>query len=82
VAIVLLAIALQVRISTSVLPGGDVVKQALQLGLGVLAWVALWTPIEALATDWFSFYRLRWGYRAVLGMDLAVKAEPPARKRV
>jgi hypothetical protein len=81
VAIVLLAIALQVRISASVLPGGDVVKQALQLGIDVLAWVALWTPIEALATDWFSFYRLRRGYRALLGMDLAVKAEPPARKR-
>ena len=50
--------------------------------LVVLAWVALWTPIEALATDWFSFYRLRRGYRALLGMDLAVKAEPLARKRV
>jgi hypothetical protein len=82
VAIVLLAIALQVRISASVLPGGDVVKQAVQLGIDVLAWVALWTPIEALATDWFSFYRLRRGYRALLGMDLAVKAEPPAANRL
>jgi hypothetical protein len=81
VAIVLLAIALQVRISASVLPGGDVVKQALQLGIDVLAWVALWTPIEALATDWFAFYRLRRGYRALLGMELAVKAEPPAGNR-
>jgi hypothetical protein len=47
----------------------------------VLAWVALWTPIEALATDWFACYRLRRGYRALLGMDLAVKAEPPAGNR-
>jgi hypothetical protein len=81
VAIVLLAIALQVRISASVLPGGEFVKQALELGIDVLAWVALWTPIEALATDWFSFYRLRRGYRALLAMDLAVKAEPPAGHR-
>jgi hypothetical protein len=82
VAIVLLSIALQIQISASVLPGGDVVKQALQLGIDVLAWVALWTPIEALATDWFSFYRVRRGYRALLGMDLAVKAEPPAGNRM
>jgi hypothetical protein len=81
VAIVLLTIALQLRISASLLPGGDVATQALQLGIAVLAWVALWTPIEALATDWFSFYRLRRGYRALLRMDLAVKAEPPARTR-
>jgi hypothetical protein len=80
--IVLLAITLQVRISASVLPGGDLVKQALQLGIDVLAWVALWTPVEALATDWFSFYRLRRGYRALLGMDLAVKTETPAGEHV
>jgi hypothetical protein len=81
VAIVLLSIALQIQISASVLPGGDVVKQALQLGIDVLAWVALWTPIEALATDWFSFYRVRRRYRALMGMDVAVKAEPPAGHR-
>jgi hypothetical protein len=81
VAIVLLAIVLQNQLNTSKLPVGDVVKQALELGIGVLTWVALWTPIEALATDWFAFYRLRRGYRALLGMDLAVKAEPPAGNR-
>jgi hypothetical protein len=75
VAIVLLAIVLQNQLNTSNLPVGDVVKQALELGIGVLTWVALWTPVEALATDWYAFVRLRRGYRALLAMTLVVKAE-------
>jgi hypothetical protein len=73
VAIVLLAIALQNQMSTSKLPSGDVLKQALELGIGMLTWVTLWTPVEALATDWYAFVRLRRGYRTLLGMALAVK---------
>jgi hypothetical protein len=64
-----------VVLNTSNLPVGDVVKQALELGIGVLAWVALWTPVEALATDWYAFVRLRRAYRALLAMTLVVKAD-------
>lgn len=47
-------------------------------GLLVLAWIALWRPIEMLAYGWLPLYRQRRLYGRLARVQVSVRAEPNA----
>ena len=75
IVIVLIGLALQARIATASVPGGKEVRDALSTGIDVLIWVAMWTPVSAYVLDWYPFFQERRIYRALMDMELSVKAK-------
>lgn len=50
-------------------------------GLIILAWIAMWRPLEALAYEWVPFLRKRKLYERLAGIRVEVRpAVAPARK--
>ena len=49
---------------------------ALDEGLIILAWLALWRPAETLAYEWIPLYRKKRLYKRLASMHVSVKLEP------
>lgn len=54
-----------------------VLPQALDEGLIILGWIALWKPTEMLAYEWVPLVRKRRLYERLAGVRVAVRASPP-----
>ena len=52
--------------------------RGLDEGLIVLAWIALWRPIEVLAYGWVPLFRKRRLYGRLARVQVSVRAEPKA----
>lgn len=76
VVIALLALALESRLASLPIPGGHEVEGAISLGLDVLTWVVLWTPLSAFALDWYPFFRQIRIWRSIAQMELSIELEP------
>ena len=50
--------------------------RALDEGLIVLAWIALWRPVEVLAYGWVPLYRKRRLYERLARVQVSVRVEP------
>jgi hypothetical protein len=57
----------------------EVVPRALDEGLIILAWIALWRPIEILAYEWVPLVRKRRFYERLAGVRVAVRSDATAR---
>lgn len=51
--------------------------QALDEGLIILGWIALWRPTEMLAYEWVPLVRKRRLYERLAGVHVAVRSDPP-----
>jgi hypothetical protein len=58
-----------------------VVPRMLDEGLIILAWIALWRPVEALAYEWVPLFRKRRLYDRLAAVRVAVRASPGAGTR-
>lgn len=47
-------------------------------GLIILAWIALWRPVEALAYEWIPLYRTRRLYQRLAGVRVKVFSDAPS----
>jgi hypothetical protein len=54
------------------------VSRAIDEGLIVLGWIALWRPTEMLAYEWIPLVRKRRLYERLAGMRVAVRTEVAA----
>jgi hypothetical protein len=52
--------------------------QALDEGLIILGWIALWRPAEMLAYEWIPLVRKRRLYERLAGVRVAVRTDAPA----
>ncbi|MEP7242085.1 MAG: hypothetical protein ABI885_00205 [Gammaproteobacteria bacterium] len=52
--------------------------QALDEGLIILGWIALWRPTEMLAYEWVPLVRKRRLYDRLAAVRVAVRSDPPA----
>jgi hypothetical protein len=52
--------------------------RALDEGLIILAWLALWRPAEAVAYEWVPLYRKRRLFERLAAIRVSVRSEPPA----
>jgi hypothetical protein len=57
----------------------QVVPRALDEGLIILAWIALWRPVEILAYEWVPLVRKRRFYERLAGVRVAVRSDAPAK---
>ncbi len=57
----------------------DIVPRALDEGLIILAWIALWRPVEILAYEWAPLVRKRRFYERLAGVRVAVRSDSAAR---
>jgi hypothetical protein len=53
----------------------EVVPRALDEGLIILAWVALWRPVEILAYEWVPLVRKRRFYERLAGVRVTVRSD-------
>jgi hypothetical protein len=60
----------------------EVLPRALDEGLIILAWVALWRPAEMLAYEWIPLIRKRRLYERLAGVSVAVRSSTPAMAKV
>jgi hypothetical protein len=51
------------------------VPRALDEGLIILAWIALWRPTEAVAYEWIPLYRKRRLYQRLAAIRVSVRSE-------
>jgi hypothetical protein len=56
--------------------------QALDEGLIILGWIALWRPAEMLAYEWIPLVRKRRLYERLAGVRVAVRSDMPAAAAV
>jgi hypothetical protein len=57
----------------------EVVPRPLDEGLIILAWIALWRPIEILAYEWVPLVRKRRFYERLAGVRVAVRSDVAVR---
>lgn len=51
--------------------------QALDEGLIIIGWIALWRPTEMLAYEWVPLVRKRRLYERLAGVQVVVRSDPP-----
>lgn len=78
VAIFLLSMGLRQLLQSTL---GDV-PRILDEGLIILAWIALWRPVEVLAYEWVPLVRKRRLYARLAAIRVAVRTGPGAAARV
>jgi len=60
----------------------QVLPQAIDEGLIILGWIALWRPTEMLAYEWVPLVRKRRLYERLAGVRVAVRSDPPVAAAV
>lgn len=78
IGLVFLSVALGlVGIVKRYLPSGNL-STVIEIGLAVMAWVALWRPGELLLYEWYPFRRDARLFRRLEHADLRIAVRPPA----
>lgn len=78
IGLVFLSLALGlVGIVKRYLPSGNL-STVIEIGLAIMAWVALWRPGELLLYEWYPFRRDARLFRRLEHADLRIAVRPPA----